>query len=298
VVDLLELGSRARLQLAIAEHARLAQRSRQPTARWAAVAFAAMQALMEGRFADAERHAYEACAMLGTQNANTRGAFAAQFWWLRIEQGRASDLPQLYRTLAGSAKPDAQLSSGLVRLHAELGDADAARAELDGDFQAYLDAPLEDWTMLPTLANVAVACALLEDARTASKVHDVLRRYTGSHVVAGPAIVYLGPVSLYVGLCLRAMGRIRDAVASFEQAASACESVGAVPMRARAGYYLAEALRQSGRSDDWARAREACRGAEAICESTAAHGLSARIARLERDLSQGRRSALKQRSEA
>ena len=94
----LELGNIQEADAAIAAHSRLAEEARQPFYRYANTGFQTMRALLDGRFAEAERLARQALAFgQQAQVENADGVFGIQMFLLRREQGRLAELAPAVR---------------------------------------------------------------------------------------------------------------------------------------------------------------------------------------------------------
>lgn len=243
ITDLLELGRADTLSLAISEYERLARSLHDPLGLWNARVFETMRCMLEGRFAEAERVAFETLPEgLRIDEQNARMFFVAQIWWIRLEQGRASEIVQFSREAVESRNSDPLFRTAVLRVYIAEGDRKAVREHLDALAKSGFADLAEGFQLLPMLAHAAAACAFLGDARCASSLYQRLLAYDGTHVVIGPAIVYLGPVSLYLGLCASAASNHDEAVKRFEQALAESRELGARPTQARARYHLAEAL--------------------------------------------------------
>jgi hypothetical protein len=205
------------------------------------------RAILEGRFADAERIAEEALP-IGSRIFldNARNFYSAAILWIRLEQGRANEIVDVYRAYFETEPPTPLLRSTILRLYAEMDDHTATRVEFDAICPDGKVEFREDWAFFATTAHLAVACWLLRDAERARALCDRLVAHSGSHAMLGPAVVYLGPVTFYVGLCQDAMGVLDDAVKSFERAITESDQIGARAITSRVRYHLADALARRG----------------------------------------------------
>jgi hypothetical protein len=107
---------------------------------------------------------------------------------------------------------------------------------------------------LPSLAHLATACFTLGDASRARELRALLAPFIDSHVVLGPAIVYLGPASYYAALLSAVLGAYDDAESELEHALHAATRLGARPFVARVQLALGEILLRRGGADVPARA--------------------------------------------
>jgi DNA-binding winged helix-turn-helix (wHTH) protein/tetratricopeptide (TPR) repeat protein len=235
IFDQLELGRRDALGRSIAAYGEVAKKLRDPLAMWNARVFETMQALLEGRFADAESCAYETLQVgLKIHDLNARIYFVAHLFWIRCEQGRPQDVE--------NATSDRWILSRneRLRLVCEAGDRDATQKVLDKAAKNDFKDLRRDWSWFPALAHIAAACALVGDAERAALVEAILLPYSHLHVVLGPAVVYLGPVSLYLALCARAQSHYDAAIDWGERALTDSTRLGARPTVARIHLHLAE----------------------------------------------------------
>lgn len=254
LTDLLELGRREAFDRVAQEYTEYARTHRDVSALCNARIFETTIAMLEGRFSDAERCAGEALTMgMRLSEASARNYYAAALFWIRIEQGRAHEVEALFRAGVETDPGNPLLRSALARVHAEMGEEGLARSELEQFVQHTLPKLREDWTTLPTLAHLAVACDCLGDAASARLVEGRLLPHAGSHVVLGPAIVSLGPATLFLGLCALARSAFDDAIARFERACEQGKKLRSPPVVARADCHLAEALARRAMPSDASR---------------------------------------------
>lgn len=254
LTDLLELGRREAFDRVVLEYAEDARMHRDASALCNARVFETTTAMLEGRFEDAERCAGEALTMgMRLSEGSARNYYAAALFWIRIEQGRAQEIEGLFRAGVETDPGNPLLLSALARVHAEMGEEALARSELAAFVQHRLGNLSEDWTTLPTLTHLAATCERLGDASSARLVEERLSPHAACHVVLGPAIVYLGPATLPLGLCALARSGFDDAIARFERAGEDGKKLRAAPVIARADCHLAEALARRAMPGDGAR---------------------------------------------
>lgn len=284
ITDLLELGRPDGLGPTLEEYERLALRARDPTASWNAQVLAAAKALLQGRFEQAEQAASDALRRgLRLHHGKAGQFFDVQLWWLRIEQGRGSEIEEGSRAFA-EAHSAVSVRAALLRLYVELGAVERSR-EL---FEALADSGAaelrRDWSLLPTLAHLAAAAGLLSNVARALPIHAALSPYHGHHVVLGPAIVYLGPVSLYLGILAATQGAFREALEHFDRAEAEALALGARPWVARAQHERARALLRRGAPGDGNHARKVNGAALSLASELGMEGLGRRAQELQRGL--------------
>jgi DNA-binding winged helix-turn-helix (wHTH) protein len=254
----------------LAASGRLRDAAHHPVLRWLATANAASAAIVEGRFADAERGMAEAAELARrTPNPQALPLAIGQMLALRRERGALAEVEASFEAIGGrldwiGSYPAAMLAV----LRAELGRAEPARDALaravDGGLAT--SARREDWLVSTTeLAQVA---ASLGDLPRAAALHAALLPYAERFAVLPGALLGAGPVAHALGLVAAALGRRAEAAAHLEAALRACDALGARPARVRALADLGHLLVRTGRAGERDRGRhllaEADEGARAL----------------------------------
>jgi tetratricopeptide (TPR) repeat protein len=206
-----------------------------------------MRALLAGRFGEVEPLSREA-AQLGkrVQDPNASQAHVLQLIALRREQGRLEEMrePVEEHVARFGAIPGWRCVQAYV--HAELGDDDRARAELDafgeGDFAAL---PL-DGLWLGGIALLAEAAATTRDVRHAEALYQRLLPYANRNVAIGWASVCVGSASRHLGLLAGLLGRRHAAAGHFEDALALNTRMSAEPWVARTELGYGELLLDAG----------------------------------------------------
>lgn len=205
---LLEMGDMPAAKLEIDAYGRLAEELGQPQYRSLALTWAAVIALIEGRFEDGERLSEQALA-IGHREQSRDGAmfFTVLAFTIRREQGRFEELAKLEpsaRELAREFPRVASLRAGIAQLYSDLGDLERARQELDrlaaDDFR---DLP-RDWVWLPCLTILAEVCATLKDVHRAELLYQLMLPYAERNVAGGSCP---GVVAYHLGLLAATLGR-------------------------------------------------------------------------------------------
>ena len=254
----LEMGDVPAADADIRAYVHAAERDRVPDVRWYATTLLALRALMEGRFDEGERLAFEAFASFQNKPNAIRVLFyAAQFGLVRREQGRLSELePFLKANVEVNTRHPAYVGYrvSLALFHAELGNAEEAKRELD-QLAANDFAELPDSLMfLFCLAALAETCAHLDERRYAEILYPMLAPYGDLHVQTGVAAVSLGSASRYLGLLARVTRRWSDAARHFEDALRANANSGERPWLAYTQHDYARLLHERRLEDDPERA--------------------------------------------
>jgi DNA-binding SARP family transcriptional activator len=246
VVALLEAGEIERARAETAKHARTAATLRQPYEEMYAAVFGALWALLEGRFADAERHS----ATVLEAGQHRGGADALQFAGVHLislaqERGGIGQLEPALRANAERYPAIPAWRSALAYALAESGRHDDARAELAE--LAPLAATLpRDANWFPGMVFAALAVMWLGDAALARELRAELEPYAGRCVLLGAGGALWGTVERYLGLLSLTAGDDERAARELERALERDEAMGARPWAAHARELLADALERLG----------------------------------------------------
>jgi len=247
--DLLELADPA-FRTELEEVAGLADATRQPRFRYAALTRRAMLALLGGHFAEAERLIGQAAA-LGEEcgEPGARDVRHDQDWDLRDGQGRLGELaggfPEMF------PDPDSPQARGLRAL-ALIAAGDRAQA-------AQVAGPMLELSpdLIPRnhqfLLGAAFATELMAGLGTgpaAGQLYQALLPFAGLAVMSGAAISFRGSVEHHLGVLAAALGRPGAAAAHLERAVAAHERLGARPWTLRSRCELARLrLAEPGQRD-------------------------------------------------
>jgi tetratricopeptide (TPR) repeat protein len=250
VLTTLELGDFAELDVAIAHHRRLADQTKQPTARLHSRALLSMRALMEGRLSEAEGHTAEVLEvgeMAGSPAALQTAA--VQLLFLRWEQGR---LAEMDRAVAELAEQSGSRLWGAAHAFvlAEQRQRSRARKQLaDLAGAGFADAQRDsDWLGVMCLA--ASATYIVRDKDLAAEIVEELEPYAGRVVAIGRGAAYAGSASRYLGLLAVIGGDLDSAAVHLAEDIAISERAGALPWLARSRRDLATVLGKRGRSGD------------------------------------------------
>ncbi len=250
VLAALQSADFAELDVAIAEHARVAERMKLSAGRLHSRAFMTARSLMEGQFADAERltaEVLELGAWAEVPDALEYTSF--ELVVLRWEQGRVAETEDLLRDLIGRRGQSQVWRSFLALLLSETGRADEAREEID------VVTADDDEVNAPAAAAVAaIAATALGDRERGGRLHRKLLPYAGGIVVGGAGAAYLGPASHHLGMLAALAGRNDEAIERLTEAVAVNERAGALPWLARSRFELAAALAERAGEGDSDRA--------------------------------------------
>jgi hypothetical protein len=241
--------------------------SRQPVYLWHAVCLRAVRATLDGRFDDAEQLAAEALELgrlRQTAYFDYMFRYAQQFAIRWAQDGLAE--------LWGSIRGHSDRFPWIPRWRdavaaAELGDQQAARAEVERHAaRDFADLP-RDGLWILHLSGLAQCCVLLRDERRGQQLYELLLPFAERNAVSYTQQPF-GPVALRLGALAAMLGRWAEADRHFETALERCRLLGARAIGARVQYEFGAALRERNRpGDDSLAARrleEAARVAEEL----------------------------------
>jgi DNA-binding SARP family transcriptional activator/tetratricopeptide (TPR) repeat protein len=243
VTDLFESGDMAAWREEVARHAQLAEDLRLPAFQWYTPLWAAVEAMLAGRYDEAERlasDAEEAGTRAGDRNAEL---FAGMVRICERLQRQAFDelpLDFVEDKIANSPAGPAYRGSYAWVL-AGLGENERARTELDAAM-AYPHAFDANWLSLQ--AECAEASMLLDDPTHAPVLYQRLAPYAGRPATAGRAAWSAGAIDRLLGTLAALLGRKSDAVRHLEDAIRINETLGCVVWRAQAEQDLARISRE------------------------------------------------------
>jgi tetratricopeptide (TPR) repeat protein len=236
--DRLELADPA-FRAELDEFLRLAEASRQPRFRYAALVRRAALALMEGRLAEAERLIGQA-EMLGTEcgEPGIRDVRYDQGWDLLTAQGRLGErggaLPQMF---PDPQSPQARGSRALVLLAAGAGpEAAEAAAPL---FNAGPETIPPGRQRLLALTYAAELAAAFGNGPAAEQLYAALLPFQDETVVSGAAVTFKGAIAYHLGLLAAVLGQSTSAACHLERSAAIHDRLGAAAWSLRSKYQLA-----------------------------------------------------------
>ncbi len=252
VLAALESADFAELDVAIADHARIAERMKQPADRLHSRAFMTMRSLMEGQFAAAEQLTAEVLELGAWAEVPDALEYSSlELVVLRWEQGRISETEELLRDLIGRRGQGQVWQSFLALLLAEAGRPREATEELEAVL-AGGQGPDPGRQAAAAIAAVTVASLAVHEPVQAQ--YRELLPGAGGIVVGGSGAVYLGPVSHHLGVLAALDGKAGEAVGHLTDAVAVNQRAGALPWLARSRFELAAALVQRGGEGDSERA--------------------------------------------
>ncbi len=258
----LELGDIRGVDADLAAYERLAGVLRQPGYLWQVPLLRATRALIDGRFADAEKLAAEARA--GGERAQEPIAVmlhATQDSQLRRLRRTPEDMRRLEQSLAVLGELAERYPAlpvwrcSLAATHAELGHASEARAAFEPLAAGGFDLPYDG--QLPiSLALLCETAAFLGDVPRAGRLYELMLPLDGLAVISGRAAACNGPVARVLGTLAVITGRTDEAERHLSDGLAMAEAMGDRPMIARIRVQLARLLLERGAEGDRERALE------------------------------------------
>jgi len=244
VADLFELGDMPAWREETARHARLAEELRLPVFQWYTPLWAAVQAMLAGRYDDVERlsaEAEQAGLRAGDRNAELFAAMAR--FCAQLERGAFEEIDVAFveDKIANSAVGVAYRGS-YAWILAGRGETERAREELHATM-ALPHAFDANWLSLQ--AECAEASILIEDATHAGTLYERLEPYAGRPATAGRGVSSYGAVDRLLGGLAELLGRQGDTVRHLEDAIRLNTTLGCIVWREHAAAHLARTLHEN-----------------------------------------------------
>jgi class 3 adenylate cyclase len=252
----IEAGDVAEADRCLQNNERLTADLHQPTLRWFVALQRAGRSLFSGRLAEAEGFVLDARRV--GDDAGQPDAWALHLWQqfsVRFEQGRLDELVGELRRMA-EAIPGLPACRVLVALaHAELDQADEARAAFRGLAESEFAGLPVDTIWLRAATDSAAVCAHLGEAGWAGVLYQQLAPYAAQFPTACLGTP-TGSVAYHLGLLATTLARFDDAATHFAAAEAAHARVGAPTWLARTRLERARMLLTRCRPGDVDGARE------------------------------------------
>jgi DNA-binding CsgD family transcriptional regulator len=276
---LLELGDIQAVDAALDAHARATDKFQAPVYLWVTVGYRSMRALLEGRFAEAERLAMNLYSLSQRmQGGNLDGTFGLLMYTLRREQGRLNEVEPALRHFMRQQGAAAAWRPGLALLYSELGRREEARAEFEHLAQHdFADLP-RDGLWMACMTYLTDVCAFLGDAARAATLYQLLLPYAGRTAVIGNATACYGAVSRYLGTLAATMERWEEAAQHFEEALEMNTRMGARPWLAHTQHEYANMLLARNQPGDREEATALLNAALATAHELGMRALEAHLA--------------------
>jgi tetratricopeptide (TPR) repeat protein len=278
MIDFLELGDVEAADAEMQKLEKLVDETRIPWFVWFLLRFKTMRALMDGRFADAERLAEETLqAGRRTDHPNVTPLFGVQMGILRLEKGETEELEPVVAQFVESNPNVVAWRCVLIYLRSALGYEEQAR---DG-FETlaaddFADIP-QDSVWLTAMAFVSLACVALGDRRRATVLMQLLEPYADRVCGVSSSIASLGHAGRYLGNLAALRSQWDVATSHFERAIAENRRMGALPWLAYTLADYAAMLRRRSKREA-AKAAKLEREALDLARTLGMHGLSRHLA--------------------
>ncbi len=267
LADLLAVGDGPGFCRLIEQGQRLAEQTRSPYLLTLCRHSAALVAINEGRFADAEAWAAQALESgrhLAEDQAAT--AYGMQMFCLRREQGRLGEaLPMVQHFVRTTPKAQAW-RPGLALLYAELDMRAECQAQFDSLPWSRATTAPRDVSAFTIYIFAAEVCVYLGDAARAALLYARLQDYAGTTPIVDFGGPCLGSMDRLLGKLDTVMERWEPAQRHFEAALVMDEKTGSRVWLAHTRYAYALMLHRRAQAGDHDRARLLL--ADALAEST------------------------------
>ncbi len=231
VLDRFERGDVAGMRVEIEAHERLADRLRLPAYTWWAPMWRATLAILEGRFAEAER-LIDPRSVPDDANAALYAEIQRYaLLWAREDFGSLGGMAPLEREIGRPA--EYAYRAGFAWVLAGQGRDDEARAQVEwvaADGFARLG---DDMNRIAALAELAEAIDPLGDPTHAGALLERLLPYADRNITNARAAAGYGSAAHHVAVLTALLGRHDEADARFEAALDANLALGARPWAAR-----------------------------------------------------------------
>ena len=244
----------------------LASESGQPLFRALDFQAAALLAMGEGRFADAERLAGEADALTRNLTGAPSGGYGVQMFSIRREQARLEEARPVIELVAGQDRARSAWRPALAVMYAELGLLDEAAAEVQTLTADRLAAVPRDALWAGSLSYLADACGVLGDRTAAAAVYDEFVAWRGLVVQVGYVLAAHGSADRYLGELADLLGSERDAEIHFDAALQLDGAAGMPVWLAHSQLSYGRFLARRAGEDDLAKATTLLRSALATAE--------------------------------
>ncbi|HEU5003126.1 MAG TPA: BTAD domain-containing putative transcriptional regulator [Actinomycetota bacterium] len=278
----MEAGDIVRADATLDRFEAAAERLRQPLYLWEARRFRALQALFTGRFADAERLAFEALEIgQRAEEPDALGVFGTQYGTVRLEQGHPEEIIPALRGLAAEFPDTPTWSAALSFLAARSGNDDEARELFDRLMvNGFADQP-RNFAWLSGVVMLTEVATHLGDTARCRDLYALLAPFADHSVLAADRNSW-GAAPLYLGMLAATLGQDARAEEHYRHALARNEAMGATPWVAHTCHRYAELLERRADPGDLELAAELAGRARAIATECGMSHLMAQLAALDR----------------
>jgi tetratricopeptide (TPR) repeat protein len=273
----LEIGDGEGARATLRAFRKAAEQLRQPLYRWQACLLAALQAIVEGAWSDAERLATEALEI--GQRAGDPDAmpiFAVQLGTIRLEQGRIAEVADAVTAMANEFARWPAWRVGEALVAAEMGRREEAAASFEALAADGFRRIPRDFTWLGVLAMLTLTCSLLGFTDRAPEIYRLLLPFSRYNAMLADRS-YWGSVSHYLGVLAVMSEQWAAADTHFRASADANRRMGALPWVAHTLHEHARMLALRAGPGDRKRASWLLEEAREFARSLGMAGLRQRI---------------------
>lgn len=203
---------------------------------------AATTALIEGRYADAERLAAEAHAIGAGADPNADTTFLAATVIAGVDLGRGAAMVEMMRANHDELVGVPTFLAGFAATAALSGATELARELLDQHIETGLHAVRRDLEWLPVMGFLASTASRVGTPHVGRELYELLSEHPAAAVRVGAIAGWWGPTDHHLGGLCRRMGRVDEAERRLRRALRTSHSMRARPWRARSQLELAELL--------------------------------------------------------
>lgn len=227
----MEAGLFARADLRLGRMERLADRLNEPIVHWFVNIRRAARWATSGQLEDAKAASEEAFAIgdeAWDSNESQLYYFGSQ-WIIHYHLGQLEALAEPFSLAAELPNARPVLRPALAAIHAETGDLDACRTQLEQvDESAFAG---DDHDLLVTAAVTAIAARAVGDRTRANMAYQTLIPYEGQMI--DNASTHFGDVDHYLALAAATVGDHAEAIDRLKKATEKHRRLGADPLTAR-----------------------------------------------------------------
>ncbi|WP_031361437.1 adenylate/guanylate cyclase domain-containing protein [Caballeronia sordidicola] len=273
----LEIGDVERFEEALERYQQVAVSGQHFVDKWCVTGAQAMQAILVGDFALAERKAQESLEMAESVDAKfAAGVYGMQMFTIRREQGRLAEVAPLLKRFVDEHSQNATWRPGLMLVASDLGFEAQARHYLDHLAESESDIPVDSMRLV-TLTYLAEVATRLRETGHAERIYAFLLPFRDQVVTVPAVTLCCGSAARYLGMLASALGDWTAAEEHFEYALRMDERLRAWPWLAHSQHEFALMLSARDRNGDRARAAVLLASAAATAKELKMFALLERI---------------------
>jgi hypothetical protein len=199
-------------------------------------------ALMDGRFTEFEERSLQMLEHRA-DDPNFSNSYAAQQFYLRLEQGRLHEFVPILEQALSTAGALQAFKPALALAHCQAGDSPAARNILTALADDGFATLPRDVTWLSAVSLAAEVCAAMREDAVAKQLYELLRPHAHHMMVVGWGACSPGSVDRYLGMLATTFGSFEIASRHFRSALALERRMSAPVPEARTCYWYGSSLR-------------------------------------------------------